>query len=100
NQHEQAAQLGEQKEFYAGIFFSVIAPYSQKEEHGNEHDLPKEIEEDEIHGKENAEDTSQEPKYIKMIKSDAFVDFFPGYDYTQGAHKERERCHNQTEPVQ
>ena len=48
--HQQATCHGKQEEFDRGIDTSLATPDTDQQVHGNQHDLPKHIEEKEIRG--------------------------------------------------
>src|SRR3990172_739582 len=80
DQHQYASGHGEEEKLDGCIDPSLrIAPDSDEEIHGNEHDFPKDIEEDEIEGNQGAD-------HSRFKKKEGDHEFLhPGGDRTPGA---------------
>ena len=60
DEHQQAARLREDEEFDRGVDAALVAPDGNKEIHGHEHQFPGEIEQEQVHGQENADDGAED----------------------------------------
>ncbi len=55
DQHEQAADLGEQEELDGRVDAPLVPPEGDQEVHGDEHHLEEEVEEEQVEGEEHAD---------------------------------------------
>ena len=67
-----------------------MPPDPYDEIHRDEHDLPEEIEQEEVHGQKNAADPGQYPEEVEMEETHPFPDLLPGYPYGDQSEKEGE----------
>src|SRR5574340_442236 len=77
-----------------------MPPYRDKEIHRHDHELPKEVKEEQVEGQEHAEDTCQCPKQVHMEKPCAHLYLSPGTDDRDEAEKQRQYYQQETESVQ
>ena len=78
--HEEAARLGEDEELDRGAMPALMAPDVDHEEHGHQHELPHEGEEEEVAREEDPVDSRQGEGKIEVEEGDAFLDSLPGGD--------------------
>ena len=77
-QHQDAAQEGIKEELDGGIQAPVAAPDPDQEVHGDQHDFPEDIEQDEIEGHEDTEHPGFEDKQKGVILFDPVFDGIKG----------------------
>ena len=78
--HEEAARLGEDEELDRGAMPALMAPDVDHEEHGHQHELPHEGEEEEVAREEDPVDSRQGEGKVEVEEGDAFLDSLPGGD--------------------
>jgi hypothetical protein len=77
NQHEEAAGHGENDEFYGRSPSLFVSPDAHQEEHGDNLDFPEKIEQKEIRGHENAQNSGEGQKQKEIIAARFFLDLMP-----------------------
>ena len=63
DQHEQAAEHGEQDELHGGVDPAAAAPDADEEVHGDEHGLPEHVEEEQVEGDEDPDHAGLEQEH-------------------------------------
>ena len=100
DQHQKPRELGEEEELDGGVDPVLMPPQGNEEDHGNEHDLPEDVEEEEIDGRKDADDPCQDRHEQKMKEADPPVDLRPGGDDGRHSQKGREEDQKEADPVQ
>ena len=78
DQHEQAAEHGEEDEFHRGVDPPPAAPYPDEEVHRDEHGLPEDVEQEQVQGDEDADHSGLEQEHEDREFLDPVVDGPPG----------------------
>ena len=99
DQHEQAADLGEQEELDGRIHAPLVPPQGDQEEHGDEHHLEEEVEEEQVEGAEHPDQGGDRPQQHEVEEADPFGDLAPRRQHGQQAEGVAERDHQQAEAV-
>src|SRR5690242_10420348 len=99
NQHNEAADLGEDEKFDGGVDAALVPPDRNQEVHGHQHQFPHEVKKEEVHREEDAHDAGQDPHQIEVEKADALLNLFPGSQHGHNSQQEREHNHQQAQPV-
>src|SRR6185369_12428066 len=92
-QHHDRSNQGVEKEFDGCIKPIVAAPDSDEEVHRDERDFKKQIEQEQVHRRENAEHHGLEQKEKNVVFLLALGDIFPGRQRRQ--HTEERSQNNQ-----
>ena len=77
HEHRQAAGLGEQEELDRGRCTVLMAPDRDEKVHGNQHQLPEEVEQEEIQGHEDAHDSGQRQHEAQVKRPYPLLDLGP-----------------------
>ena len=77
NQHQQAAQLREEEELRRCVDPPLVTPYADQEVHRHEHQLPEQIEDEQIRSQKDAGYACQHPKQIEVEETDSLPDLRP-----------------------
>ena len=78
DEHEEAAELGEEKEFNGRSEAVLMAPEVDEKIHRHEHELPGKIEEEEVEAQKDAEDARDGPGEAEVKKTGSVSDLAPG----------------------
>ena len=95
NQHQQSTQLREEKKLHRRVDASFVAPYDDEKIHRDQHQFPGKIEEEQVEGQENADDSRQNPHEVEVEEPDSLVDLRPGGEHGHDAEEECEQQHQQ-----
>jgi len=99
-QHQDASGDGVEDELDRGVDPVFMPPYADEEEHGDELDLPEEIEEEKVIGQEDAQDPGLHEHQEKVESAHAGGDLFPGYQDAEHGEKGGQQDQHQADPVQ
>ena len=77
DEHEHRSGQGIQEKLDGGIKLSGAAPYSDQEIHGNQHDFPEHIKDQEIERHEDAEHSGLKQEHESVVFLDALLDGRP-----------------------
>src|SRR5712692_1034750 len=99
DQHEHAAEHGVQKEFDCGILTSRSTPDADEEVHGQQHQFPKDVKEEKIHGAEDADHSSIEEKEQREIAFHCALNTPRGEDANR-TQENGEQYHRDTDAIQ
>src|SRR5215467_100658 len=77
DQHQQSAELREEQELNGGVNPSLVTPDRDQEIHGDQHQLPRKIKQEQVEGEKHACDSRQHPHEIEVEKTDLVVDLCP-----------------------
>ena len=77
DQQEQTAQLREDEELHRGIGPTLVSPDGDQEIHRNQHQLPQEIEQEEIQRNKDAQDAGKDPEQVEVKEADPLFDLGP-----------------------
>ena len=99
DQHEQAADLGEQEELDGGVDAALVSPDGDQEVHGDEHHLEEEVEEEQVEGGEHADQGGDRPEQHEVEEADALGDLAPRGEHGQQPERIAEGDHEQAEAV-
>src|SRR6185312_14396476 len=98
-QHEEAARLREEEELDGGVGAPLVAPDTDEEVHRHQHQLPEEIEEEQVEREEHSEHAHQAPHEVEVKEADALGDFVPRGEHRHDAEKQREQHQEQAHAV-
>src|SRR5712692_4489232 len=98
DQHEYAAEHGVQKEFDCGILTSRSTPDADEEVHGQQHQFPKDVKEEKIHGAEDADHSSIEEKEQREIAFHCALNTPRGEDANR-TQENGEQYHRDTDAI-
>ena len=87
DQHQQAAELGEQEKLRRGVHAALVSPDGDEKIHRDQHQFPGEVEKKQIDREEDADDSSENPQQIEVEKSDALRNFGPGRQHRYDTQK-------------
>ena len=99
DQHQQSAELCEQKKLHGRVDASLVAPYDDEKIHRDQHQLPGEIKQEQVERQEHADDSRQNPHEVEVEKADSLADFRPGGQHGHDAQEEREQQHQQAKAI-
>ena len=77
DQHQQAAQLREKEKLCCGVDPPFVAPYAAQEVHRHEHQLPEQIEDEQVRSQEHAGYACQHPKHVEVEETHSLPDLRP-----------------------
>ena len=77
-EHQDASHHGEEEELDRRVDPPRAAPYPDEEVHGDEHQLPEDVEEDQVEGAEGADHRRFEEEEGDVILLDPVLDGLPG----------------------
>jgi hypothetical protein len=100
DQHQEAAHLREDEELHGRVEAPLVPPDGDQEVHGHEHQLPGEVEEEEVHRQEDAGDPRQHPEQVQVEEAHAFLDLRPGDEDGDGAQEEGQQQEEEAQPVE
>src|ERR1700687_6267899 len=100
DQHQQPTELSEEEELRRRVHPPLMAPDRDQEIHGNQHQFPCEVEQEQITRQEHAGDSSQYPEQVEVEEPDRFLDLSPGCQHRHYAEEEREHEQQQAQAVQ
>src|SRR5260370_33170458 len=93
DQHQQSAELCEQEKLHGRVDAPLVAPYDYEKIHRDQHQLPGEIEQEQVDCQEHAHDSSKYPHQVEVEKTDFVADFRPGGQHSHDTQEEREHQH-------
>src|ERR1051326_3201257 len=95
-QHQDASRQRVEEEFDGGVEFSRAAPHADDEVHRHQHELPENVEEEEIERNENADHARLQEQEHGVILFDALLNGAPatqdGYEAHQGGEHQEEHA--------
>ena len=91
DQHQQAADLREQEELDGRVDAALVPPDPDEEVHRDEHQLPEEVEQEEIEREEHADDAGEHPHQAEVEEADALRDLGPRRDHRDDAEERGEQ---------
>ena len=100
DQHQQPAELSEEEELHRRVQPPLMSPDRDQEIHGNQHQFPCEVEQEQIHCQEYAGDPSQYPEKVEVEEPHRIIDLGPGCQHGHDAEEEREHEQQQAQAVQ
>jgi hypothetical protein len=98
-QHEHRAQQGEEEELHRRVDPPGAAPDADDEIHGDEHQLPEDVEEEHVQGHEGAQHPHLEKLHGKHESPDPLLDRLVGGEYRDGGQKGGHHHQKQADPV-
>ena len=99
HQHQQAADLGEQKKFHGRVKFVFVPPDGNQKIHGNQHHFPKDKEQEQIQSDKNADHAGQRPQQVKLKEPRPVIDFVPGRDHRHKTEEESQAHHQLAQAI-
>ena len=99
DQHEQAAEHGEQDELHRRVDAPAPAPDADEEIHRDEHGLPEDIEQEEVQGDEDADHAGLEQQHEHGEFLDPVVDRAPGGEEGQRRQESGQEDEEQADAV-
>src|SRR4030067_3252495 len=99
DQHEKASRLSEHEELHGGVAPVLMAPEGDEEKHGDEHQLPEEIEKKEVDCEKRPCYTGERKHEGEMEKADPVLDLCPRRYHGARAEKKSERHEDKAESV-
>ena len=100
NQHQQPAQLCEEEELRRRVHPPFVTPDRDQEIHGNQHQFPCEVKQEQVHREEHACDSSQDPEEVEVEEPHCCLDLGPGCQHRRYTEEEREHEQQQAQSVQ
>ncbi len=99
HQHEEAARLGEEEELDRRVDPALVAPDADQEVHRHQHELPEEVEQEEVQGQEHAHHPGQDPEEVEVEEAHPVVDLAPGAPHGEDPQDRRQEDQDQGEAV-
>jgi hypothetical protein len=99
-QHQQAAGLGEDEELRGRVDAPLVPPDRDQEIHGHQHQLPEEVEQEEVEGGEHADDPGQRPEQVEVEEPGPLADLAPRGQRGHQPQKYGQRHQQQAQAVE
>lgn len=100
NQHQQPAELREEEELHGSVHTVLVSPYGDQEIHRDQHQLPREVEQEEIDSEKHAGDTGEYPEQVQVEEAGGLRDFVPGSQHGEDAQEEREHQEQEAQAIE
>src|SRR5436189_1499806 len=100
HQHEERAKEGVHEELDGRVQTALPAPHPDDEVHGNEHDFPHHVKEEQIEGHEHPDHARREHEHQRIKAALARRDVGVAAEHRQRDQERREQDHKQRDPVQ
>ena len=78
---------------------ALVAPDADEEVHRHQHQLPEEVEEEQVEREEHAEHAHQAPHQVEVEEADPLGDLGPRGEHRDDAEEQREQHHEQAHAV-
>ncbi len=99
DEHEEAAEHGEEDELHRRVDAAPAAPNADEEVHRDEHGFPEDVEEEQVHRDENTDHARLEQEHEDREFLDPVIDGPPGRKQGQRGQERRQQDEEQADAV-